>query len=102
MERHQPLLQILQDQAARIDERDDAAMELGQFDHIDVETVLIAVASDENESGLVASSAGESLGEIWARRRRIPVDVLTKLRPDARREAINTLTAIAPVLLQTT
>jgi len=87
------------DVAAREDERDDAAMDLEAFDGKEVESALVLVASDPSESAIVASSAGESLGVIWARKRHLPVGVMAQLRLDARLEAEAVLSAQAPNLL---
>ena len=81
------LLSVLLDVTARIDERDDAAMALYQYDTPEVEAALIAIASDLATPALVASSAGESLGVLWTRRGAVNADAMARLRSDARSEA---------------
>lgn len=59
------LLRVLSDKAARIDERDDAAIDLGEFEGEEVERGLLAVAHDSMTDDIVRGSCGESLGLIW-------------------------------------
>ena len=62
-------------------------MDLREYDTPEVESALIAVSSDPATPDLVASSAGESLGEVWRRRGGVNAKVLASLRSDARSEA---------------
>lgn len=82
------LLEVLTDKSASLTDRDDAAINLGQYDEDRVLTTLLEVASDPAEEELVLSSAGESIAQIWLRCRRVDVDKLTGLQPIAKHEAI--------------
>lgn len=80
------LVGLLLDREARIDERDDAAIDLAKSDDPQVITSLPAVASDALENETISSSCGESLAEI-AIRQGLPVDRwLSKVARAARRE----------------
>jgi hypothetical protein len=93
------LISVLLDSAARVDERDDAAMDLKAFDEPQVHAVLTRVATDPAESELVAGSAAESLAELWVARGEIDRAVFERLIPVARSEATGILAGKAPELL---
>ena len=99
MKQPEGLLSVLRDATAREDARDDAAIDLWKFDSAEVEDALFTVATDSRECDSVSGSAGESLAEIWIRRRSIPDGALAKLAPVAQREAVGLLKAHAPELL---
>jgi HEAT repeat protein len=80
------LIEILLDRQARIDERDDAAIDLGSFDDESALQALVIVASDASESEIVLASCGESIGSIWQRRATWSQELLEKMTPTARRE----------------
>lgn len=52
------LLEVLADKTAPLADRDDAAINLGQFDDDRVLAALLAVCSDFSEDEIVLSSAG--------------------------------------------
>ncbi|MEU1471019.1 hypothetical protein ABZ434_22675 [Streptomyces sp. NPDC005761] len=79
------LISVLLDRAARIDERDDAAMDLEAYSGEHVVKALVEVASSPVEDELVLDSAAESLGRILARDGGCPEALLASLRPDAKR-----------------
>lgn len=81
------LISVLLDRTARIDERDDAAMDLEAYSGEHVVKALVDVASSPVEDELVLASAAESLGRILARDGGCPEDLLASLRPDAKRIA---------------
>lgn len=62
------LINALLDDTAREDEKDDAAMYLGEYDDDRVINALILKGKDLNENDIVLNSCGESLGIIWVRR----------------------------------
>jgi hypothetical protein len=62
-----PLIELLRDRTARIDERDDAAMDLGDSDDPRAIEALLAAGSDPNERDVVAASCGVSLAAIAVR-----------------------------------
>lgn len=82
------LIEILLDHHARIDERDDAAIDLGNYDDESALRALLIVASDSLESEIVLASCGESIGAIWRRRAIWSQELLEKMTPAARREII--------------
>ncbi|MFE6713942.1 hypothetical protein [Streptomyces sp. NPDC057695] len=87
------LISVLLDRTARIDERDDAAMDLEAYSGEHVVKAIVDVASSPVEDELVRASAAESLGRILARDGGCPEDLLASLHPDARRIAEETLRA---------
>ncbi|MEU6392385.1 hypothetical protein [Streptomyces sp. NPDC046939] len=87
------LISVLLDRTARIDERDDAAMDLEAYAGEHVVQALIDVVSSPVEDELVLASAAESLGRILARDSGCPEELLVSLRPDARRIAEEVLRA---------
>ncbi|MGW6718094.1 hypothetical protein [Streptomyces sp. NPDC054995] len=79
------LISVLLNRAARVDERDDAAMDLEAYSGEHVVKALIDVTSSPVEDELVLDSAAESLGRILARDGGCPEELLASLRPDAKR-----------------
>jgi hypothetical protein len=77
------LIDILHDATARIDERDDAAIDLGRSDDPRALRILLERASDPAEDATIVTSAGESIGEIWLRRGGFGINLLRSLRPEA-------------------
>lgn len=89
MNRKSQLIAILLDSTAREHERDDAAMELADFDGDDVVQALFIVATDQSfHSEMVKGSCGESLASIWVRTGTIDFALLSQLKGTARQEAI--------------
>ena len=64
--------------------RDEAAMDLAEFDNPLAERALIEVASDPQTDGTTAYSCGLSLAEIWVRQGRFPVEAVGNFGKDAR------------------
>ncbi len=80
------MVACLLDKSGDLGSRDDAAMDLFQFDLPEVEAALIEVAIDQSEEEMVIDSAGESLWQIWQRQGRTPPpEVLAKMHPSARK-----------------
>lgn len=61
------LIKLLFDNDASITERDEAAMDLGEFSDSRTIAALLSKAMDVKENELVLNSCGESLGIIWAK-----------------------------------
>lgn len=61
------LIKILKDLNALIEERDDAAIDLGSYDDTLALKTLLEVAFMPEENELVLSSCGESIAQIWIR-----------------------------------
>jgi hypothetical protein len=78
------LIEILFDKSASISERDDAAMDLSDYDSaIDA---LIEIASDVTDNPTVLGSCGTSISEIWMRLGIFDESILALLAPQARAE----------------
>jgi predicted RNA-binding Zn ribbon-like protein len=65
-------------------ERDDAAISLREFDDEPVRKALSTVAAGPDESAVLVDTCGESLAEIWCRRRSLDRASWNALRPEAR------------------
>ncbi|MEY3201013.1 MAG: hypothetical protein RIR70_563 [Pseudomonadota bacterium] len=83
MDRVALLIDVLLDQNAREDERDDAAMDLAEFDDDRALNALVEVASSLSESSLIVASCGESIGQIVSRGKIGGQVNLNGLRPEA-------------------
>jgi hypothetical protein len=85
-------IDILLDPDSRDDEKDDAAMELGQFTHDEeVESILLRAADDSNLDEMIRATCGESLAEIWLEREKIDFEKLKLLNGIALNEALGLL-----------
>ncbi|MER6956186.1 hypothetical protein [Streptomyces sp. NPDC000618] len=93
------LVGILDDPAAREDEKSDAAMDLEFFSGRLVESCLIRVIRAEGFTSVLAQECAESLGGIWARTGRVDVGFMAELRGAAKDEVFGILGARAPHLL---
>ena len=81
------LIELLNDEAARLDERDDAAIDLGQSDDPAALHALISFAQRTDQSDTLVGSAGESIAQIWERAGSPYDEALVKsLAPAAARE----------------
>lgn len=61
------LVSVLHDHTARMDERDDAAMDLGTSDDPLALQALLETARDSTDHSMVLGSCGESISEITTR-----------------------------------
>ena len=93
------LSKILLDTNEVLDLRDDAAMDLAEFDSKIAYDSLVTIATNDLEDEVLQNSAGESLGEIWVRQKKMDFDTLGKLTYLAKREAIGYVRAVEPSLL---
>lgn len=87
MDRVDQLIMILLDESARIDERDDAAMDLGKFDDDRALRALLSVVLDPKTDPFILDVCGESIAEIWVRRNRFDFNSYKNMPPTARHEA---------------
>jgi hypothetical protein len=62
------LVKLLLNKNASIAERDDAAMDLFQYDSDFVLNALIKIAKNKEEDSTLLNSCGESIGSIWVKR----------------------------------
>jgi hypothetical protein len=81
------LISVLLDKSARIDERDDAAIDLRKYDEEIALESLLQIAIDPNEELTLMETCGESIAEIWVRNNRFNFDVYNKMHPQAQLEA---------------
>lgn len=100
-ERVPALVVLLRDRSARPDERDDAAIDLGETEDARSIDALLSVGSAVDENEIVASSCGESLAYIASRQRDAAAATrwLSVLSDPAAAEFKGSLTALCPGLL---
>lgn len=96
MKQPQGLIEVLLDVTASEAERDDAAMDLAAYDESEVEEALIRVGADVTTPNTVAASCGESLAEIWLRKKQLNLDALKRLQGEACHEAIGLIRVREP------
>jgi hypothetical protein len=96
MQQPQGLIEILLDAGASEADRDDAAMDLAAYDEPEAEEALIRVGANSSTPPSVAASCGESLAEIWIRKRTLNLDALKHLQSEACSEAIGLIRAREP------
>lgn len=78
------LIKILLDPSARVDEKDDVAMDLGDYDDERALFALFEAGSNLNEDSMVLDSCGESIGEILIRKNDFRKKELNKLPEDTK------------------
>ena len=93
------LIAILRDRSARVDERDDAAIDLGRSDDDRVLAALLEIAARSDDDHMVLGSVGESIAQIAIRRGKFESSWLTLLAPPAVDELVASLRAGRPQLL---
>jgi len=96
MKQPQGLLGVLLDVTDSEADRDDAAMDLAAYDAPEVEDALIHVGADSSTPNSVAASCGESLAEIWLRKKTLNLDAMKLLKGEACHEAIGLIRAREP------
>lgn len=79
------LIGVLLDKSAPTADRDDAAMDLADFDSPEAEAALVVVASDSEEDELLLDTAGQSLSEMWLRWNKKPDADVIRAFPDPSR-----------------
>ena len=80
------LIAILFDDTARVDEKDDAAMDLGDYNDDRALSALIQIVTDENEEPFIFDKCGESIASIWVNRDYFDTNLYKKMVPDAQYE----------------
>lgn len=93
------LVSILLSSSARLDERDDAAIELGRHGGARAVEALLAIARDPGSDAALAGTCGESLAEIAVREGRFDKAWLEGMVPIAQRELIQWIQRERPELL---
>ena len=95
------LIGILLDEKAELGDRDDAAMDLSEYDDANVEGALSIIACDSDPDEVLADSCAESLAEIWSRRGSVSEEIWRTLSPVSRPIAFSTIKALNPSLAKT-
>ena len=90
------LISILLDNAAREDERDDAAMDLGKFDDSRALDALSQIASNPDECETILDSCGESVAKILVRRGDYRKIIFDQLTSTAKRAAYSFIREVKP------
>lgn len=93
------LCDVLLDVEANLADRDDAAMDLGEFNEDLALEVLCKVASNSSEDETLLASCGESAAQIWLRRGFCNVEVLKQFQQVAMAEALALIRTKNPSLL---
>lgn len=78
------LIRVLQDKSIDLGVRDDAAMDLGEYDEMRVLEALLQVAVDLEENEMILDSCGESIKAIWLRKGCHDPIVFAKFAPAAK------------------
>ncbi|MCM2996156.1 hypothetical protein M3647_01570 [Paenibacillus cellulositrophicus] len=91
MERWEKLIQIVKAESARFDERDDAIIDLAEFNNNEVIEALFNIAKNNQIDIMLQASAGEVLTEIWIRNSNIDFKKLTIFTDSALNEALGLL-----------
>ena len=92
------LVEILDDPAARVDEKDDAIVLLGQSCDSSALGPLLRVGSDNTQDYIVQSSAEEAIATLMISIEQYDADYLVDLTDDAKHEAISLLLSKKPAL----
>jgi hypothetical protein len=79
------LIDVLLDESADIAERDDAAIDLGEYDD-DRALAALAQVAVMTDSEILASSCGESLAQMWIRKGSFDPQTVHSLHGPAKRE----------------
>jgi len=81
----QNLIEVLLDPDARIDEQDDAAIDLREYNDDRALSALIRAAQDpKTDDYLVLDTCGDSIAHIWIKRNYFSKDIYNSLRSLAR------------------
>jgi hypothetical protein len=78
------LIELLLDPNEDIYAKDDAALDLGEFDNDDVLNACIQAACNPNEDEGVVDLCGENIGRIWIKRNIFDLNLFKTLPPWAR------------------
>lgn len=81
------LITILIDNAAREDERHDAAIDIGAFNDDRALNVLLQIASNPYEEAIILDACGESIAKMLLTRNELRKDLIDKLTPIAKNTA---------------
>ena len=77
------LVNLLLNKKASIADRDDAAMDLFEYDNDIALRGLIEVAKNNNEDSTILNSCGESIASIWVKRNAFDKNTYKRLSKEA-------------------
>lgn len=77
------LIKLLFDERASIAERDDAAMDLFEYNDDLAENALIKIAKNKKENPIILNSCGESIGTIWVKKNKFDKDCYNNLSKES-------------------
>lgn len=93
-------IKVLLDRKADFGDRDDAAMDLCDFNEPEAEAALAKIATAQDTDDDLADSCTESLAVIWCRKRTVDVITLNSLQDHHRELAIEIIKRRNPDLLK--
>lgn len=96
MDRVDLLIEVLLDVNARIDERDDAAIDLGKYNDDRALNALLSIVLDAKAEPFIVDASGESIAEIWIKRNYFNIDLYKKMSAAARNEIYGYVKAVEP------
>ncbi|MEI8366169.1 MAG: hypothetical protein WCF65_07095 [Parachlamydiaceae bacterium] len=96
MDRVKLLTEILLDVNARIDERDDAGIDLGEYNDDRALNALLTVVLNPSEEPTIMDVCGESVAQIWVKRNQFDAASYEKMHPMARAEAYDYIVGVKP------
>jgi hypothetical protein len=79
------LIDVLLDSGEALGDRQDAAMDLSDYDEPAAEQALLQIALDASSDEDLADEAGHSLWEIWQRKGKRDADAVARMHPAARK-----------------
>jgi HEAT repeat protein len=93
------LVNILLDKTAREDERDDAAMYLGEYPDTRALDALIQVASDPSEDFSIVDNCAVSIGDIYMKLNTFDENSFKKMTPFAQKIVFSSIMEEKPGLI---
>lgn len=96
MGKKEALINILLDRSASDAERDDAAIDLGNYNDAEVINILVEISNDLNIEDMIRATCGESLAHIWLRKEEIDYNLLFKLNDISLQEALSLIKIYKP------
>ena len=100
MDKIDGLIQVLLDNNARIDERDDAAMYLRKYDDDRALNALMSVVLNPIEEPFIMDVCGGAIAEMWVKRNYFDPNLYKKMNPDARHELYGYISGMKPEWIQ--
>jgi hypothetical protein len=98
-DRVQQLIDILFDESSRVDEVDDAIMDLGNFNDQRALMALIAFAKNPGTNAFSLDVCGESIAKIWAKTGLYDRDLFLSFPSETRHEIIGYMRVKDPSIL---